>query len=113
MKKSSGRESANGTAYTEPAQDRFLKQMIKEHTRVAVFLQSGVRLEGEIVSYDQFVILMKGAMTDKVYKHAVSTVQPISSGGAKGYGDREATSRAPTIKRRTRPRVVKIPGDES
>lgn len=45
----------------QPAQERFLTQMVEERRTVDVFLISGVKLEGEIVGYDEYVILMKGA----------------------------------------------------
>lgn len=82
--------------------------MIDEHRKVAIFLASGVKLEGEIVSYDQYVILMKGPVTDKVYKHAVSTIQPLDSGSAKPARTAKGETRAPTIVRRPKPRLLKI-----
>lgn len=92
----------------QSAQDRFLTQMVEERRKVAVFLASGVKLEGEIVSFDQYVILMKGTMMDKVYKHAVSTIQPLEEGSAEtDTGAKAATRRAPTIIRRVKPRLVK------
>lgn len=60
-------------------QQAFLDELIKTHTRVSIFLVNGVKLEGEIKSYDRYVILMKNAVTDKVYKHAVSTIMPMSA----------------------------------
>jgi host factor-I protein len=102
--KKTGKDSA---AAAHSAQDRFLNQMIEEHRRVAIFLASGVKLEGEIVSFDQYVILMKGSMTDKVYKHAVSTIQPLDEGETKAPGPARSETRAPTIIRRVRPRLVK------
>jgi host factor-I protein len=102
--KKTGKDRA---APAHSAQDRFLNQMIEEHRRVAVFLASGVKLEGEIVSFDQYVILMKGSMTDKVYKHAVSTIQPLDEGEAKAPGPAKSETRAPTIIRRIKPRLVK------
>ena len=109
MKKTSGKEKAVSVL---PAQDRFLTQIIEERKRVAVFLVSGVKLEGEIESYDQFVILMKGATTDQVYKHAVSTIQPISDARAKSdvRGRESGGARPPVISRR-KPRLVKSAGE--
>ncbi len=60
-------------------QQAFLDELIRSHTRVSIFLVNGVKLEGEIRSYDRYVILMKNAVTDKVYKHAVSTIMPMGS----------------------------------
>ena len=86
-------------------------QMIQERKRVAVFLMSGVKLEGEIESYDQFVIMIKGATTDQVYKHAVSTIQPASE--ARSRSDprgRDGNTRTPVISRR-KPRLFKTSED--
>jgi len=62
------------------AQDRFLTEMIKETRDVAVFLVSGIKLEGKIIAFDDYVIIVHGAMEDQVYKHAVSTIQPVTDG---------------------------------
>lgn len=61
-----------------PVQQAFLDELIRSRTRVSIFLVNGVKLEGEIRSYDRYVILMKNAVTDKVYKHAVSTIMPMT-----------------------------------
>ena len=106
-KKTVAKKTGKDTASAQSAQDRFLNQMIEEHRRVAIFLASGVKLEGEIVSFDQYVILMKGSMTDKVYKHAVSTIQPLDEGETKAPETARGETRAPTIIRRVRPRLVK------
>jgi host factor-I protein len=108
--KKTGKESAAGGL---SAQDRFLRQMIDEHRKVAVFLASGVKLEGEIVSYDQYVILMKGPLTDKVYKHAVSTIQPLDAGPARPARPAKSETRTPTIVRRAKPRLLKIGGNRT
>ncbi len=72
---------------------------------------SGVKLEGEIESYDQFVIMIKGATTDQVYKHAVSTIQPASDIRARNdFKPRDGASRSPVISRR-KPRLFKSSGD--
>ena len=88
-------------------QDRFLNQMIEERRKVAVFLLSGVKLEGEIVSYDQYVLLIKGAMIDTVYKHAVSTIQPLADVG-RDRGGRPETGRSTVISRRKQ-RLIRTP----
>ncbi len=69
---------AKAAARPHNVQQVFLDELIRTHRRVSVFLVNGVKLEGEIRSYDRFVILMKNAVTDKVYKHAVSTILPTS-----------------------------------
>jgi len=104
---------AKNPVFEKSAQDRFLTQMMEERKKVAVFLISGIRLEGEITGWDQFVILMKGAMTDAVYKHAVSTIQPVEEGARPMTAGRprESAGRTPSI-RQARPRTVRRP-DES
>ena len=60
------------------AQDRFLGELAQEQRKVVIFLTNGIKLEGEIKSFDEYTILIEGAMTDHVYKHAVSTIQPLT-----------------------------------
>lgn len=108
-KKTSSRKPVKESAApAQSVQDRFLGQMIDECRKVAIFLASGVKLEGQIVSFDQYVILLKGAMTDKVYKHAISTIQPLEEGPFQASTTVKAEApRAPTIVRRAKPRLIK------
>ena len=48
----------------------------KERIPVSIYLVSGIKLQGQIESFDQFVILLKNAVSQMVYKHAISTVVP-------------------------------------
>ena len=57
-------------------QDPFLNAIRKERIPVSIFLVSGIKLQGQIESFDQFVILLKSAVSQMVYKHAISTVVP-------------------------------------
>jgi host factor-I protein len=57
-------------------QDPFLNVLRKERIPVAIYLVSGIKLQGQIESFDQFVILLKNAVSQMVYKHAISTVVP-------------------------------------
>ncbi|MBQ15347.1 MAG: RNA chaperone Hfq [Gammaproteobacteria bacterium] len=57
-------------------QDPFLNTLRKERIPVSIYLVSGIKLEGQIESFDQFVILLKNAVSQMVYKHAISTVVP-------------------------------------
>ncbi len=57
-------------------QDPFLNVLRKERIPVSVYLVSGIKLQGQIESFDQFVILLKSAVSQMVYKHAISTVVP-------------------------------------
>ncbi|MCH7816084.1 MAG: RNA chaperone Hfq [Proteobacteria bacterium] len=57
-------------------QDPFLNVLRKERIPVSIYLVSGIKLQGQIESFDQFVILLKNTVSQMVYKHAISTVVP-------------------------------------
>ncbi len=57
-------------------QDPFLNVLRKERIPVSIYLVSGIKLQGQIESFDQFVIVLKNAVNQMVYKHAISTVVP-------------------------------------
>ena len=58
-------------------QDPFLNTLRKEHVPVSIYLVNGIKLQGTIESFDQFVILLKNTVSQMVYKHAISTVVPV------------------------------------
>ena len=62
-----------------PVQDPFLNILRKEHIPVSIFLVNGIKLQGQIDSYDQFVILLKNSVNQMIYKHAISTIVPAKS----------------------------------
>lgn len=57
-------------------QDLFLNTLRKEHTPVSIFLVNGIKLQGKVDSFDQYVILLKNTVNQMVYKHAISTIVP-------------------------------------
>lgn len=57
-------------------QDPFLNVLRKEHVQVSIYLVNGIKLQGHIESFDQYVVLLKNSVTQMVYKHAISTVVP-------------------------------------
>jgi host factor-I protein len=60
-------------------QDVFLTAVQRTHNPVTMFLVNGVMLQGEIAAYDLFCLLLqRDGMSQLVYKHAVSTVQPVN-----------------------------------
>ncbi len=61
-------------------QDTFLNTLRKEHIPVAIFLVNGIKLQGQIDSFDQYVVILKNAVNQMVYKHAISTVSPCACG---------------------------------
>src|SRR5256885_16698886 len=57
-------------------QDPFLNALRKEHVPVSIYLVNGIKLQGQIESFDQYVVLLRNTVTQMVYKHAISTVVP-------------------------------------
>ena len=57
-------------------QDPFLNTLRKEKVPVSIYLVNGIKLQGLIESFDQFVVLLKNTVSQMVYKHAISTVVP-------------------------------------
>ncbi len=57
-------------------QDPYLNVLRKEHVPVSIFLVNGIKLQGQIESFDQFVVLLKNTVSQMIYKHAISTVVP-------------------------------------
>jgi host factor-I protein len=57
-------------------QDQFLAALRKEQVPVSMFLVNGIKLVGQIDSFDQYVVLLRSTTTQAVYKHAISTVVP-------------------------------------
>ncbi len=57
-------------------QEPFLNALRREKVPVSIFLVNGIKLQGQIDSFDQFVILLKSAVNQMVYKHAISTIVP-------------------------------------
>ena len=57
-------------------QDPFLNTLRKEHVQVSIYLVNGIKLQGVIESFDQFVVLLRNTVSQMVYKHAISTIVP-------------------------------------
>jgi host factor-I protein len=57
-------------------QDNFLNALRKEHTPVSIFLVNGIKLQGRVDSFDQYVVMLKNTVNQMVYKHAISTIVP-------------------------------------
>jgi host factor-I protein len=57
-------------------QDPFLNALRKERIPVSIYLVNGIKLQGQVESFDQFVILLRNSVSQMVYKHAVSTIVP-------------------------------------
>src|ERR1700740_2676934 len=67
-----GLKMSKGQTLQEP----FLNALRKERIPVSIYLVNGIKLQGQIESFDQFVVLLKNSVSQMVYKHAISTVVP-------------------------------------
>ncbi|MGI9264377.1 MAG: RNA chaperone Hfq [Gammaproteobacteria bacterium] len=57
-------------------QDPFLNTLRREKIPVSIYLVNGIKLQGQVESFDQFVVLLKNSVSQMVYKHAISTIVP-------------------------------------
>jgi host factor-I protein len=60
----------------ESLQDPFLNALRKDRVPVSIYLVSGIKLQGQIESFDQFVILLRSTVNQMIYKSSISTVVP-------------------------------------
>jgi len=61
---------------SQSLQDPFLNALRKERIPVSIYLVNGIKLQGHVESFDQFVVLLKNTVSQMVYKHAISTIVP-------------------------------------
>ena len=60
-------------------QEPFLNALRKEKISVSIYLVNGIKLQGQVDSFDQYVIILKNTVNQMVYKHAVSTIVPAKA----------------------------------
>lgn len=72
-------------------QDPFLNALRKEKVPVSIYLVNGIKLQGQVESFDQFVVLLKNSVSQMVYKHAISTIVPVRNVriGAPSFADED------------------------
>jgi len=68
-------------------QDPFLNALRREHVPVSIYLVNGIKLQGQIESFDQYVVLLRNTVTQMVYKHAISTIVPGRAVNLAAAGD--------------------------
>lgn len=73
-------------------QDPFLNTLRREGIPVSIYLVNGIKLQGQIESFDQFVVLLKNTVSQMVYKHAISTVVPARNIKLPGLEEDEVES---------------------
>jgi len=72
QKKNRRTDMTKGQSLQEP----FLNALRRERVPVSIYLVNGIKLQGQIESFDQFVVLLKNSVSQMIYKHAISTVVP-------------------------------------
>jgi host factor-I protein len=68
-------------------QEPFLNALRRERVPVAIYLVNGIKLQGQVESFDQFVVLLKNSVSQMIYKHAISTVVPARNVNVYEEGD--------------------------
>ena len=72
-------------------QDVFLNHVRKNKVPVTVFLVNGIKLQGMIVSFDDFCLqLRRDEQSQLIYKNAISTVMPFGPIQIYSPGDKNA-----------------------
>jgi host factor-I protein len=82
---------ADGSKKARLLQDVFLSSLRKEGVQVTMFLVNGVMLQGRVAAYDLFCMLLeREGYVQLAYKHAVSTIQPVTPIDLSGDWEGEA-----------------------
>lgn len=79
------------TTKGQSLQEPFLEALRKEQVPISVYLVNGIKLQGKIEAYDQFVVYLKNSFSQIVYKHAISTIVPMRKIVLEGF-DTEVTA---------------------
>lgn len=79
------------TTKGQSLQEPFLEALRREQVPISVYLVNGIKLQGKIEAYDQFVVYLKNSFSQIVYKHAISTIVPMRKIVLEGF-DSEVTS---------------------
>ena len=93
-------------------QDPYLNTLRKERVPVSIYLVNGIKLQGKVESFDQFVVLLRNSVSQMVYKHAISTIVPAHNvqmpsndpRSASGDGSRSDSNSGPRSGSRNGPR---------
>jgi host factor-I protein len=83
-------------------QSHFLQDLRESKAPVSVSLVNGIRLQGQIEFFDNYIVAIRSTVTQLVYKHAISTVVPITSVEPDAERSKQADTR-PSVTIRTKP----------
>ena len=57
-------------------QDPFLNALRRQRVPVSIYLTNGIKLQGQVAAFDQYVVLLKNNTKQVVFKHAIATIVP-------------------------------------
>ncbi len=57
-------------------QDQFLNRIRRDRSHVIIELTTGRKIEGIILGFDNFCIILRGESDQLVYKHAICSISP-------------------------------------
>lgn len=83
-------------------QNKFLQGLQENKTLVAIFLVNGIRLQGQVEFFDNYIVAVKSTTTQLVYKHAISTIAPIDVEGVQRDQEKQNAPK-PNVVVRTKP----------
>jgi host factor-I protein len=85
------RTSEQGSKKVRLLQDVFLNSILEERAQVTMFLVNGVMLQGRVAAYDLFCMLLeREGYVQLAYKHAVSTIQPLTPVDLQAHEDAQS-----------------------
>jgi len=76
IKTNNNYQEVNAMSKGQTLQEPFLNALRKERIPVSIYLVNGIKLQGHVESFDQFVVLLRNTVSQMVYKHAISTIVP-------------------------------------
>jgi host factor-I protein len=88
-------------------QDRFLAAAASGQVPVTLYLINGIKLQGQIESFDQYGLVLGGSSQQFIYKHAISTIVPARDLATAVHS--AASDHAPDKERTVRSRRTRLP----
>jgi host factor-I protein len=90
-------------------QDQFLHALVEGRVPVTIYLVNGIRLLGEIDSYDQYGLMLRGSSQQFIYKHAISTILPSRDAANAALSDEATAVTERPATTTLRPRKPRLP----
>ena len=57
-------------------QDQFLNRIRRDRSQVVIELTTGRKVEGSVIGFDNFCIILRGETDHLIYKHAICSISP-------------------------------------